>query len=176
MHKNGQSTRWWQHKPSFPPLRRQKQADLCEFEASLVYRLSSIWTILIRVFPLLVLPFFSIPLPSFQWMSFQVLFFFLMIFVYVYHVCVSVWERATYVQVSWNPLELEWQAVRTCHTWELGPMQAPQKSSVTTAHWFVWFVLFLGHWGLLIESRLTSNSQQSLASSVLGSQVYPHHV
>ena len=32
--------RWWRT-PLFPALGRQRQADLCEFEASLVYRASS---------------------------------------------------------------------------------------------------------------------------------------
>ena len=32
---------WWWHTPLIPALRRKRQADLCEFEASLVYRVSS---------------------------------------------------------------------------------------------------------------------------------------
>ena len=36
------SVRWlWWRMPLFPGLGRQRQADLCEFEASLVYRMSS---------------------------------------------------------------------------------------------------------------------------------------
>jgi hypothetical protein len=34
------SREWW-HLPLIPPLRRQSQVDLCEFEASLVYIVSS---------------------------------------------------------------------------------------------------------------------------------------
>ena len=36
----GSSRMWWR-RPLIPALRRQRQADLCEFEASLVYRVSS---------------------------------------------------------------------------------------------------------------------------------------
>ena len=32
---------WWWHIPLIPALRRQRHVDLCEFEASLVYRASS---------------------------------------------------------------------------------------------------------------------------------------
>jgi hypothetical protein len=34
------AAQWW-HKPLIPALGRQRQSDLCEFEASLVYRVSS---------------------------------------------------------------------------------------------------------------------------------------
>ena len=33
--------RWWWHTPLIPALRRQRQVDLCELEASLVYKESS---------------------------------------------------------------------------------------------------------------------------------------
>ena len=33
--------KWWCLMPLIPALRRQRQVDLCEFEASLVYRASS---------------------------------------------------------------------------------------------------------------------------------------
>ena len=33
--------RWWWYTPLIPALRRWRQADLCEFEASLVYRVRS---------------------------------------------------------------------------------------------------------------------------------------
>jgi hypothetical protein len=36
-------TRWWWLMPLIPGLRRQRQADVYEFEASLVYRVRS-WT------------------------------------------------------------------------------------------------------------------------------------
>ena len=32
---------WWRMPPLVPALRRQRQAELCEFEAGLVYRVSS---------------------------------------------------------------------------------------------------------------------------------------
>ena len=32
---------WWWHTPLIPALGKQRQVDLCEFEASLVYRASS---------------------------------------------------------------------------------------------------------------------------------------
>ena len=36
-----ESARWWECIPLIPELRRKKQVDLCEFVASLVYRVSS---------------------------------------------------------------------------------------------------------------------------------------
>ena len=33
--------RWWWHLPSITAFQRQRQTDLCEFEASLVYRVNS---------------------------------------------------------------------------------------------------------------------------------------
>ena len=35
------SVKWWWHTPLIPALGRQRQVDLCEFGASLVYRASS---------------------------------------------------------------------------------------------------------------------------------------
>jgi hypothetical protein len=32
---------WWRHTPFIPALGRQRQADLCEFKDTLVYRVSS---------------------------------------------------------------------------------------------------------------------------------------
>lgn len=34
-------TRWWWHTPFVPALRRQKQADVCKSEDSLLYRVSA---------------------------------------------------------------------------------------------------------------------------------------
>jgi len=39
--KSPSSARWWWCKLLIPALRRQRQVDLCEFKASLVYRVSS---------------------------------------------------------------------------------------------------------------------------------------